>query len=127
MKKVAGTLKLDQAQFRELEAFAKFGSDLDAATLAVLEKGRRNVEILKQPQYSPMSVEHQIAIIYCGTHNLLKDVPVEKVIEFEEEFLMHMDNNYADTLKELAQGKLTEKAMADIEKAAAEVAKRFKD
>ncbi len=126
MKKVAGTLKLDQAQFRELEAFAKFGSDLDAATMAVLEKGRRNVEILKQPQYSPMRVEHQIAIIYCGTHNLLKDVPVEKVTEFEEEFLMHMDNNYADTLKELAQGKLTEKAMADIEKAAAEVAKRFK-
>ncbi len=127
MKKVAGTLKLDQAQFRELEAFAKFGSDLDAATLAVLEKGKRNVEILKQPQYSPMRVEHQIAIIYCGTKNLLKDVPVNKIVEFEEEFLHHMDSNYAETLKLLAQGKLTDEAAADIEKAAAEVAKRFKE
>ncbi len=127
MKKVAGTLKLDQAQYRELEAFAKFGSDLDAATLSVLEKGKRNVEILKQPQYSPMRVEHQIAIIYCGTKNLLKDVPVNKVIEFEAEFLHHMDSNYADTLKTLAKGELTEKAIADIEKAAAEVAKRFKE
>jgi len=126
MKKVAGTLKLDQAQFRELEAFAKFGSDLDAATLSVLEKGKRNVEILKQPQYSPMRVEHQIAIIYCGTKNLLKDVPINKIVEFEEEFLHHMDSNYADTLKVLAQGKLTDEAAADIEKAAAEVAKRFK-
>jgi len=127
MKKVAGTLKLDQAQFRELEAFSKFGSDLDAATMAVLEKGRRNVEILKQPQYSPMRVEHQIAIIYCGTNNLLKDVPVNKIIEFESEFLHHMDSNYADTLKLLAQGKLTDEVKADIEKAAAEVAKRFKE
>ena len=127
MKKVAGTLKLDQAQYRELEAFAKFGSDLDSATMNVLEKGKRNVEILKQPQYSPMSVEHQIAIIYCGTKNLLKDVPVNKVVEFESEFLHHMDSNYAKTLKVLAQGNLTDEAVADIEKAAAEVAKRFKE
>jgi F-type H+-transporting ATPase subunit alpha len=95
--------------------------------MAVLEKGRRNVEILKQPQYSPMRVEHQIAIIYCGTNNLLKDVPVNKIIEFESEFLHHMDSNYADTLKLLAQGKLTDEVKADIEKAAAEVAKRFKE
>ena len=87
MKKVAGTLKLDQAQFRELEAFSKFGSDLDAATLAVLEKGRRNVEILKQPQYAPYRVEQQIAILYCGTHNLMKDVPLNRVREFEKEFI----------------------------------------
>jgi F-type H+-transporting ATPase subunit alpha len=127
MKKVAGTLKLDQAQFRELEAFSKFGSDLDAATLSVLEKGRRNVEILKQPQYSPMRVEHQIAIIYCGTNNLLKDVPVNKVVEFEAEFLHHMDSNYAKTLKLLAEGKLTDEAIADIKKAAEEVSKRYKE
>ena len=86
MKKIAGTLKLDQAQFRELEAFAKFGSDLDAATKAVLDKGRKNVEILKQAQYSPMPVEKQIAIIYCGTQGLLRDIPVSKVKEFESEF-----------------------------------------
>ena len=87
MKKVAGTLKLDQAQYRELEAFAKFGSDLDPATMAVLEKGKRNVEILKQPQYSPMTVEHQVAIIYCGVNNLLKAVPVNSIIDFETEYL----------------------------------------
>ena len=80
MKKVAGTLKLDQAQFRELEAFAKFGSDLDAATMAVLEKGKRNVEILKQAQNDPFTVEDQVAIIYAGSKNLLRDVPVEKVV-----------------------------------------------
>jgi F-type H+-transporting ATPase subunit alpha len=86
MKKVAGTLKLDQAQYRELEAFAKFGSDLDAATQSILEKGKRNVEILKQPQYSPVSVEKQVAIIYLGTLGLLKDVPVNKVRQFEDIF-----------------------------------------
>ena len=78
MKKIAGTLKLDQAQFRELEAFSKFGSDLDAATMRVLDKGRKNVEILKQAQYAPFKIEHQIAIIYCGVKELLRDVPVEK-------------------------------------------------
>ena len=88
MKKVSGTLKLDQAQFRELEAFSKFGSDLDAATMSVLDKGKRNVEVLKQGQYSPLSVEKQVAIIYLGTNGLLKDVPVDKVREFEDAFLM---------------------------------------
>src|SRR5690606_8109556 len=87
MKKVAGTLKLDQAQYRELEAFAKFGSDLDAATKSVLDKGARNVEILKQGQFSPVPVEKQVAIIYAGTKNLLRNVPVNKVKEFEAEYL----------------------------------------
>jgi len=127
MKKVAGTLKLDQAQFRELEAFSKFGSDLDAATMSVLEKGKRNVQILKQPQYSPMTVEHQIAILYCGTNNLLKDVPVDKIINFEEEFLHHLDTDYADTLKDLATGKLTDKAVENIKKAAVEIVSRYKE
>ena len=87
MKKVAGTLKLDQAQFRELEAFAKFGSDLDAATLNVIEKGKRNVEILKQAQNDPFAVEDQVAIIFAGSKNLLRQVPVEKVKEFEQSYL----------------------------------------
>ena len=91
MKKTSGTLKLDQAQYRELEAFAKFGSDLDAATKGVLDKGSRNVEILKQPQFSPLTVGKQVAIIYLGTKGLLRDVPVDQVRKFEEEFLMKME------------------------------------
>ena len=87
MKKIAGTLKVDQAQFRELEAFSKFGSDLDASTLAVLDKGAKNVEILKQNQYSPVKVEEQVAIIYCGTNALLKDIPVLKVRDFEKDYI----------------------------------------
>lgn len=126
MKKVAGTLKLDQAQFRELEAFSKFGSDLDAATVAVLEKGRRNVEILKQPQYSPMSVEHQIAIIFCGTNNLLREVPTTNVKDFQETFLQLMDAKHQDVLKELKQGKLTDVGIETMKKAAAEVARQYK-
>jgi F-type H+-transporting ATPase subunit alpha len=125
MKKIAGTLKLDQAQFRELEAFAKFGSDLDPATMAVLDKGRRNVEILKQAQYSPMRVEHQIAIIYCGTKGLLKNVPVESVKDFEEEFLHFMEENHQKTLDELQQGKLTEDTTKILEVAAATIAKKY--
>ncbi len=126
MKKVAGTLKLDQAQFRELEAFSKFGSDLDAATLNVLEKGRRNVEILKQHQYSPMKVEEQIAILFCGTHNLLRDVPVEKIHDFEENYLAIMREKYADVLAELKEGKLTDKAIETMKKTAADIAGRYK-
>src|SRR5690242_11465168 len=117
MKKVAGTLKLDQAQFREMEAFSKFGSDLDAATKAVLEKGARNVEILKQGQYAPMSVEKQIAIIYCGTKGLLKEVPIKRVKEFENEFLTLMEKQHANVLESLRQGNLTDdgiKKMADL-------------
>jgi F-type H+-transporting ATPase subunit alpha len=126
MKKIAGTLKLDQAQFRELEAFAKFGSDLDAATMAVLDKGRKNVEILKQNQYSPMSVEKQIAIIYCGTKGLLSDIPVERVKEFEEDFLEYMELKHKKTLTALAQGKLTDEITATIESAANEIIEKFK-
>ena len=125
MKKVAGTLKLDQAQFRELEAFAKFGSDLDDATKAVLGKGERNVEILKQDQNSPLPVEEQIAMIYCGTKNLLKSVPVNRVREFEREFLDYMRTKHADTLASLKAGKYTDAETAALESAAAEMTARY--
>ena len=108
MKKVAGTLKLDQALYREMEAFSKFGGDLDPATKLVLDKGARNVEILKQPQYTPMPVEKQVAIIYLGTQGLLRDVKVSKVIEFEEHFLMEMQNKLPDVLAEFKRGNLPE-------------------
>lgn len=111
MKKVAGTLKLDQAQFRELEAFAKFGSDLDAATLNVIEKGKRNVEILKQAQNDPFTVEDQVAIIYAGSKNLLKDVPVEKVKEFEAEFIEFLNAKHRNVLDTLKSGKLTDEVI----------------
>jgi F-type H+-transporting ATPase subunit alpha len=108
MKKVAGTLKLDQALYRELEAFSKFGGDLDAATKSVIDKGARNVEILKQPQYSPMPVEKQVAIIYLGTQGLLQDVKVSKVKEFEEHFLMEMENKLPEVLAAFKKGALPE-------------------
>lgn len=126
MKKVAGTLKLDQAQYRELEAFAKFGSDLDAATLAVLEKGKRNVEILKQPQYSPVSVEKQVAIIYLGTQGLLRNVPVDKVKEFEEVFLLTLERNEAATLEAIRKGKLDDDILATLKRVGSEIAAQFK-
>ncbi|HAF30506.1 MAG TPA: F0F1 ATP synthase subunit alpha [Bacteroidales bacterium] len=127
MKKVAGTLKLDQAQYRELEAFSKFGSDLDAATMAVLNKGAKNVEILKQGQYRPMSVEKQIAIIYCGTKGLLEDVPVEKVKEFETDFLDIMEMQHNNILVELKSGKLTDEITSVLENAAKEAAAKYKE
>jgi F-type H+-transporting ATPase subunit alpha len=117
MKKVAGTLKLDQALYREMEAFSKFGGDLDPATKLVIDKGARNVEILKQPQYSPVSVEHQVAIIYLGTQGLLRQVPVRRIKEFEENFLMEMDNKLSDVLAEFKKGSLTDdsvKRMVDL-------------
>ena len=117
MKKVSGTLKLDQAQYRELEAFAKFGSDLDAATTAVLDKGKRNVEILKQGLNKPMKVEEQIAIIYCGTQGLLNNISVEKVSECEEELIRVMNKDYSDTLTDLRNGNLTDEAKKSIESA----------
>jgi len=126
MKKVAGTIKLDQAQFRELEAFSKFGSDLDAATKAVLDKGRKNVEILKQDQYAPMAVEKQIAIIYCGTKGLLSEIPVEKVKEFEREFLDHMELKHKDTLAALAKGKVSDEITGTLENTAKEIVEKFK-
>ncbi len=111
MKKVAGTLKLDQALYREMEAFSKFGGDLDAATKNVLDKGARNVEILKQPQYTPFPVEKQIAIIYLGTNGLIKDVPVKRVKAFEEHFLMEMDNKLSDVMAEFKKGNLPEEGL----------------
>ncbi len=121
MKKVAGTLKLDQAQYRELEAFAKFGSDMDAATLDVINKGNRNVEILKQLQYVPMPVEKQIAIIFCGTEDLLGSVPVKKIQEFEKEYINYLELNHQDVLETLKQGKLTEQAIEIMKKTAKEI------
>jgi F-type H+-transporting ATPase subunit alpha len=125
MKKVAGTLKLDQAQYRELEAFAKFGSDLDAATLSVIEKGKRNVEILKQAQNDPFTVEEQIAIIYAGSKDLLKSVPVESVKEFERDYLDFLKNKHSDALKTLKEGKLTDEVTDILEKVAVEVSAKF--
>lgn len=125
MKKVAGTLKLDQAQFRELEAFAKFGSDLDAATLNVIEKGRRNVEILKQAVNDPYTVEAQIAIIYAGSKNLLRNVPVEKVKEFEKDYLEYLNAKYRSTLDELKAGKFTDEITSVLETAAKEIAAKY--
>ncbi|MDX9931625.1 MAG: F0F1 ATP synthase subunit alpha [Bacteroidales bacterium] len=125
MKKIAGTLKIDQAQFRELEAFSKFGSDLDAATKAVLEKGTRNVEILKQPQYSPMPVEQQVAIIFAGTRGLLKSVPVKQVKNFESEFLNHLEDNHADLLDELRKGALSDEMITKLDKIALDIAGRY--
>ncbi len=127
MKKMAGTLKLDQAQYRELEAFSKFGSDLDAATMRVLNKGRKNMEILKQKQYSPMKVEHQIALIYCGVNELLKSVPIEKVKEFEKEFLELMEMEHRKVLNELRQGILKEKQEKILRDVAAEAAAKFNE
>ena len=125
MKKVAGTLKLDQAQFRELEAFAKFGSDLDDATLLVINKGKRNVEMLKQGLNAPLPVEEQVAMVYCGTKNLMSKVPVEKVREFEVDLLSLMRNKYADELTSLKAGKLTDEVTAAIESAAADVSSKY--
>lgn len=125
MKKVSGTLKLDQAQYRELEAFAKFGSDLDAATMGVINKGKRNVEILKQGVNSPMSVEKQVAIIYCGTKGLLNKVPVEKVREFEKEFLAYMENKHSDVLAALKAGKIDDELTGKIEAAAKELSAKY--
>jgi F-type H+-transporting ATPase subunit alpha len=126
MKKIAGTLKVDQAQYRELEAFSKFGSDLDASTLAILNKGAKNVEILKQRQYVPMPVEKQIAIIYCGTTGLLKDVPVTKVKEFEVEFLEYLDLKHRDVLDKLSEGILNNNITDILEKTALELVKKYK-
>ena len=125
MKKVSGTLKLDQAQFRELEDFAKFGSDLDAATLSVIEKGKRNVEILKQAQNDPFTVEDQIAIIYAGSKNLLRNVPVNKVKEFERDFIEYLNAKHRDTLNTLKVGKLTDEAVEVLSKVAKDIAANY--
>lgn len=126
LRKVAGTLKLDQAQYRELEAFAKFGSDLDAATLAVLDKGAKNVEILKQGQYSPVPVENQIAIIFCGTRGLLRDVPLNRVRDFEAEFLQFMNIKHKPVMDELKAGNLSKEAEEILVKVALDIAAKYK-
>lgn len=126
MKKIAGTLKVDQAQYRELEAFSKFGSDLDAATLAVLNKGARNVEILKQGQYAPIPVENQVAIIYCGTRGLLRDVPVNRIREFEKEFIEFLQHRHRDVLDSLRAGNIDDKITSVLEKVAADLVARYK-
>ena len=125
MKKVAGTLKLDQAQYRELEAFSKFGSDLDAATKSVLDKGARNVQILKQAQFSPMSVEKQVAIIYIGTKNLMRSVPVNKIREFEAEYLQQLELRHPQTLASLKAGKLDDEITGVLETVAKELAGKY--
>ena len=125
MKKVSGTLKLDQAQYRELEAFAKFGSDLDAATKSVLDKGARNVEILKQGENAPVPVEKQTAIIYAGTKNLLSKVPVNKVKAFEAEYLDHLDRNHRDVLDQLREGKFNDELTGVLESVAAEISAKY--
>ncbi|MBN9483516.1 MAG: F0F1 ATP synthase subunit alpha [Bacteroidetes bacterium 43-93] len=127
MKKVAGTLKLDQALYREMEAFSKFGGDLDAATKVVLDKGSRNVEILKQAQYSPYTVEKQVAIIYLGTNNLIREVPVKNVRAFEEAFLREMDLKMPELLAEFKKGNLPEDGLAKMVKMAQDMIPQFKN
>ncbi len=126
MKKIAGTLKVDQAQYRELEAFSKFGSDLDASTLAILNKGAKNVEILKQGQYAPVPIERQIAIIYCGTMGLLRDVPLTKVKSFESEFLEYLELKHKEVLDSLRDGILNNDITKVLEKVASELVIKYK-
>ena len=125
MKKISGTLKLDQAQYRELEAFAKFGSDLDAATKNVIDRGSRNVEILKQNQNSPLTVEKQCAIIFVGTNGLITKVPVNKVKAFEKDYLEVLDNSYKNILADLKAGKLSDEVVETLTKVAKEVAAKY--
>ena len=127
MKKVAGTLKIDQAQFRELEAFAKFGSEMDAVTQMVIDRGRKNNELLIQPQYSPMPVAEQVAVLYCGTHNLLRNVPLSSVAEFEKLFLDILRMNHQSSiLDKLAAGEINDEIAKEIESVAADVVNSFK-
>ena len=126
MKKIAGTLKVDQAQYRELEAFSKFGSDLDVTTMAILNKGSKNVQILKQAQYAPMPVEKQVAIIYCGTMGLLKDVPITKVKNFETDFLEFLELKHRDVLDKLRDGILNNDITSVLEKVASELVIKYR-
>ena len=125
MKKVAGTLKLDQAQYRELEAFSKFGSDLDASTKNVLDKGARNVEMLKQGQYAPVTVEKQVAVIYLGTKNLMRNVPVNKIKEFENEFTGQLEVRHPEVLAGLKAGKLDDSITGVLETVAKELSAKY--
>ena len=128
MKKVAGTLKIDQAQYRELEAFSKFSSDMDPVTAMAIDRGRKNNQLLIQPQYTPMPVGEQVAILYCGTHSLMREVPIEKVRAFQDAFLTTMRANYQkDVLDVLAAGKISDEVTAIIEKVAADTVGQFKE
>ena len=128
MKKVAGTLKIDQAQYRELEAFSKFSSDMDPVTAMAIDRGRKNNQLLIQPQYSPMPVGEQVAILYCGTHSLMRDIPISKVRAFQDTFLDSMRADHqADVLDVLASGKISDDITAIIEKVAAQVAGQYKE
>lgn len=126
MKKVAGTLKIDQAQFRELESFTKFGGDIDAVTARVIDKGRKNERLLIQPQYSPMAVEDEVAVIFCGTHGLLESVPLDKVAEFEKNFLQLMHAKYPEAMEAIRAGKLEDDTARKLTEAAAEIAGSYK-
>lgn len=125
MKKVAGTLKIDQAQFRELESFTKFGGDIDPVTARVIDKGRKNERLLIQPQYHPMAVEDEVAVIYCGVNGLLENVPLEKVAEFEKQYLQLLHARYTSALDEIRAGRLTDEVTAALNEAAAQVAGQF--
>ena len=126
MKKVAGTLKIDQAQYRELEAFTKFSGDMDPVTALTIDKGQKNTRLLVQPQYTPMPVEKQIAILYCGTHGLLKNIPLEKVSEFEHHFLESLEASHRkDVLDVLKSGGLTDEVCKVMEDTAERVGKQF--
>jgi F-type H+-transporting ATPase subunit alpha len=126
MKKVAGTLKIDMAQYRELEAFSKFSSDMDPVTAMTIDRGRKNNQLLIQPQYSPMAVGDQIAILYCGVHGLMHDVPVEKVRQCQEQFLEQMRSQHQDVLDTLAGGKIDDGLTKTIEEVMANIAGQFK-
>ncbi|MDE6308705.1 MAG: F0F1 ATP synthase subunit alpha, partial [Muribaculaceae bacterium] len=126
MKKVAGTLKIDQAQFRELESFTKFGGDIDPVTARVIDRGRKNERLLIQPQYQPMAVEEEVAIIYCGVNGLLANVPLEKIAEFQAQYLQLLHAKYQkETLDEILAGKLTDEVTAKLTEAAQEIASRY--
>ena len=125
MKKVAGTLKLDQAQYRELEAFSKFGSDLDPATMAILDKGRKNVELLKQAQYEPCEVAHQVALIYCGTQGLLSKITIENVQKFEKEFTATLELRHREVLEKIRQGNLDDASSQILTELAKDVCRKF--
>ena len=126
MKKIAGTLKLDQAAFRELEAFSKFGSDLDAATQLIIDRGQINQEILKQPQYSPLRVEEQVAVIYCSSNGFFDGIELNKISKLEEEFLQYVNSKCKKVLDELADGVLKDASLKILEDAAKNIAKNYK-
>ena len=126
MKKVAGTLKIDQAQYRELEAFSKFSSDMDAVTAMTLDRGRKNNQLLIQPQYSPMPVGEQIAILYCGTHGLMADVPVDKIRECQNSFLDKMRSSHPEVIATLGSGKIDDTVTSCIEATMADIAGTYK-